>query len=63
MKRESGEYTLYGDLHGKTVKELKDYLDLYPEDAVLDVCFSDYWDCSSFSRGREYFIFAWETPE
>lgn len=62
MKRESGEYTLYGDLHGETVKKLKELLDLYPEDAVLDVRV-DYSDCSTFSRGHEYFVFEWETSE
>jgi hypothetical protein len=58
MKKESGEYTLYGDLDGKTVKQLKELLDLYPEDAVLDARSS--WD--PLREDVEYFVFKWETP-
>lgn len=52
----SKEYTLYGDLDGMTVAELKEWLDQYPDDAVLDT-YSDY--PYPGSSEQEYFRFIW----
>jgi hypothetical protein len=36
-KKESMRYTLYGELDGMTIGRLREILDAYPDDAVIDV--------------------------
>lgn len=61
-KRESCEYTLYGDLDGMTVADLRAMLDSYPDDARIDVRSEYHHSGGTFSypEYREYFVFKWE---
>lgn len=56
-KTESGEFTLFGDLDGITVARLREMLDDYPLDAVIDVRSEKVqWT----DQDREFFVFTWE---
>lgn len=56
MKTESAEFTLYGDLDGMTVGDLRRMLDDYPEHAVIDVRSEKIWS----DQERDFFVIKWE---
>lgn len=59
MKKESIEYSLYGDLDGMSVSDLRRLLDDYPEDAVIDVR-SETLQCIGGPYERIFFVFKWK---
>jgi hypothetical protein len=60
-RRESTKYTLYGDLDGITVKDLRAMLDDYPEDAVIDVRSEPEYVIGGWSNEwKDFFVFRWE---
>lgn len=60
-RRESGMYSLYGDLDGMSVASLRELISDLPDDAVIDVR-EEY--VRGFGGGggheSEYFVFVWE---
>lgn len=61
MKTESAEFTLYGDLDGMTVGDLRRMLDDYPEHAVVDVRSEKIYIQGGWSdQEREFFVIKWE---
>lgn len=59
--RKSVEYTLYGDLDGMTVKDLRRMLDDYPDDAVIDVGSEKVYGYGGWTdQDREFFVIRWE---
>lgn len=60
-KCESYEYTLYGDLDGRTVADLRAMLDSYPDDARIDVRSEKVYGIGGWTNeDREFFVFKWE---
>jgi len=55
-KQESAEFTLFGDLDGKSVGDLRRMLDEYPVYARVDVRADQGWS----DQDREFFVFTWE---
>lgn len=59
--KKSCRYTLYGDLDGMTVAELRELLAEYPDDARIDVQSEPEYVVGGWSdRWREFFVFKWE---
>jgi hypothetical protein len=59
--KKSTEYTLYGDLDGMTVAEIRAMLDEYPDDAVIDVQSEPEYGYGGWSdKWREFFVFKWK---
>ena len=56
-RKESARYTLYGDLDGITVARLREMLDDYPLDAVIDVRSENLWGSD---EDEDFFVFTWE---
>lgn len=54
--KQSMEYTIFGDLDGMTVAELREMLDNYPDDAYIDAQSEKVY---GFSEDREFFVFKW----
>ena len=50
----SGAYSLYVDLDGKTVTQIREMLDQYPDDAVCDV-----QSIQEYPGERDEFRFIW----
>ena len=60
-RRESVSYTLFGDLDGITVAELREILDNYPLDARIDVQSEKVYGYGGWTdQDREFFVFTWE---
>jgi hypothetical protein len=59
-RKESGEFTLFGDLEGITVARLREMLDDYPLDAVIDVRSERGLSGGWTDQDREFFVFTWE---
>jgi hypothetical protein len=57
MKKISREFTLFGDLDGMTVAELRELLDDYPDDAVIDAKSTSEWGYGGTTVDREFFVF------
>ena len=55
-KQESAEFTLFGDLDGKSVGDLRRMLDEYPVYARVDVRADQSWS----DQDCEFFVFTWE---
>ena len=61
MKKESAEFSLYGDLDGMTVRDLRRMLDDYPEDAAIDVRSEKIYVQGGWSdQERDFFVIKWE---
>ena len=59
-KVESVTYTLYGDLEGMTVANLREMLDGYPDDARIDVRSEPEYGYGGWTDNfRDYFVFVW----
>ena len=58
-RKESTEYTLYGDLDGMTVKDLRDLLAEFPDDARIDVRSEPVYGYGGWTD-QELFVFVWE---
>jgi hypothetical protein len=60
-RQESAEFTLYGDLDGKTVEQLRDLLAEYPADARIDVRSEKVYQIGGWSdQDREFFVIVWD---
>jgi hypothetical protein len=60
-RKESVEYTLFGDLDGMTVADLRRLLDDYPDDARIDVVSEKVYGYGGWTANdREFFVFSWE---
>jgi len=60
-RKESCEYTLYGDLDGMTVADLRRMLDDYPDDARIDVRSDKVYGYGGWTdKDRDFFVFRWE---
>jgi len=59
-RKESCEYTLYGDLDGMTVARLRDLLSKFPDDAVIDVRSETVYSGIGTTDERDFFVFRWE---
>ena len=60
-RKESCTYTLYGDLDGITVARLREMLDDYPLDAVIDVRSEKVYGYGGWTdEDKEFFVFVWE---
>jgi len=59
--KQSQEYTLYGDLDGMTVADLRKMLDDYPDDAYIDVQSEPEYTIGGWSdKWREFFTIKWK---
>lgn len=60
-KQESAEFTLFGDLDGMSVGDLRRMLDEYPDDARVDVRTEKVYGSIGWTdQDREFFVFTWE---
>lgn len=60
MKKESREFTLYGDLDGMTVGDLRNLLEDYPEDARIDARSEKVYGYGGWTdNDREFFVIMW----
>lgn len=60
VRKESAAFTLYGDLDGMTVADLRRMLDEYPEDAQIVVRSEKVYQYGGWSdQDREFFHFVW----
>ena len=60
-RRESQEFTLYGDLDGMTVERLRDLLAEYPSDARIDVRSEKVYQIGGWSdQDRDFFVIVWD---
>ena len=60
-RQESTEFTLWGDLDGMTVADLRRLLDSFPEDARVDVRSEKVYVVGGWSdQDREFFVFTWD---
>jgi hypothetical protein len=60
-RKESAEFTLFGDLEGITVARLREMLDEYSGDAVIDVRTEKVYGYGGWTdEDREFFVFTWE---
>ncbi len=57
-RKESKEFSAYGDLDGMTVAEIREWLDQFPDDAFVDVR-SEYNPVIGGGFDREFFVFVW----
>ena len=55
-RKESKEFSLFGDLDGMTVAEIREWLDQFSDDARLDAR-TEY---EGVIVDREFFVFIWE---
>lgn len=58
MKKESREFTLYGDLDGMTVGDLRNLLEDYHEDARIDARSETDYGWRNGGQ-REFFVIMW----
>jgi hypothetical protein len=60
VRKESEAFTLYGDLDGMTVADLRRMLDQYPEDAQIVVRSEKVYQYGGWSdQDREFFHIVW----
>jgi len=60
-RKESTEFTLYGDLDGISVERLRELLSEYPADARIDVRSEKVYQIGGWSdQDREFFVIVWE---
>lgn len=60
-RRESQEFTLYGDLDGMTVERLRDLLSEYPSDARIDVRSEKVYSRKTGQpENLDYFVIVWD---
>jgi len=60
-RKESTTYTLYGDLDGMTVAQLRDLLSEFPDDAKINVRSEKVYGYGGWSdQDREFFVILWE---
>jgi len=61
-RKESQEFTLYGDLDGISVERLRDLLSEYPADARIDVRSEKVYQIGGLMPGedRDYFVIVWD---
>lgn len=60
VRKESAAFTLYGDLDGMTVADLRRMLDEYPEDAQIVVRSEKVYQYGGWSdQDREFFHIVW----
>jgi len=60
-KQKSAEFTLFGDLDGMSVGDLRRMLDEYPGDARVDVRTEKVYGYGGWTdQDREFFVFTWE---
>ena len=60
-RKESAEVTLFGDLDGMSVGDLRRMLDEYPDDARVDVRSEKVYGYGGWTdQDREFFVFTWE---
>ena len=57
--KKSCDYTLFGDLDGLTVAEVRKLLDEYPEDARIDARSEPVYGYGGWTD-QELFVFVWE---
>lgn len=55
-RKESREFTLFGDLDGMTVAEIREWLDQFSDDARLDAR-TEYEGVIGGNLDREFFVF------
>ena len=61
VRKESAAFTLYGDLDGMTVADLRRMLDNYPEDAQIVVRSEKVYEYGGWSnQDREFFHVVWK---
>lgn len=58
-RKESKEFSLFGDLDGMTVAEIREWLDQFSDDARLDAR-TEYEPVIGGNFDREFFVFIWE---
>ena len=59
--KKSCTYTLYGDLDGMTVADLRAMLADYPDDAVIDVQSEKVYGYGGWTdQDQEFFVFKWK---
>lgn len=60
-RKESCEYTLYGDLDGMTVACLREMLAKFPDDAVIDARSEKVYSYGGRTdEDRDFFVISWE---
>ena len=60
-RKESQEFTLYGDLDGISVERLRDLLSKYPADSRIDVRSEKVYQIGGWSdQDREFFVIVWD---
>lgn len=60
VRKESAAFTLYGDLDGMTVADLRRMIDEYPEDAQIVVRSEKVYQYGGWSdQDREFFHIVW----
>ena len=60
-RKESQEFTLYGDLDGISVERLRDLLSKYPSDARIDVRSEKVYQIGGWSdQDRDFFVIVWD---
>jgi hypothetical protein len=60
-RKESQEFTLYGDLDGISVERLRELLSEYPADARIDVRSEKVYQIGGWSdQDREFFVIVWD---
>lgn len=60
-KNESLEYTLYGDLDGMTIADLREMLSEYPDDARVDVRSEKVYGYGGWTdEDKEFFVIKWK---
>lgn len=57
---ESCSYSLFGDLDGMSVSDIRKILDQYPDDAVIDARTEPIYGYGGWTdKEREFFVFRW----
>lgn len=60
-RKESCDFTLYGDLDGMTVEQLRDMLSEYPADARIDARSEKVYGYGGWTdEDREFFVIMWD---
>ena len=60
-RKESQEFTLYGDLDGISVERLRELLSEYPADARIEVRSEKVYQFGGWSdQDREFFVIVWD---
>lgn len=60
-RKESEQFSLYGDLDGITVEQLKEILDRYPSDARIDVRSEKVYGYGGWTdQDRDFFVIVWD---